>query len=404
MKNREQNTLKRTAILLLLLTGLLPNITRAQTIDFDSIFENLDPANIPTGILYDAIYPQSEIMDFDGTTFNSIMNKSQWLLIYKEILAAHLASFTIPTIEETYGHLNETYGQQQVPICISNINFNVIKVNALDDSLLLYIDDQLYDVVNPPESPDDTYRYFSAVTIPLMFNKENITFKFDPSLYISNTNETIQSIDLDFGNGYTYSDLSLNSQVTIAYNNIGSTIELTAHLADGTNLVCIFEGEKEQLKSQPVSSADYTFPLGVVGYNNKGFSVSFSVWYGCETSSYSDLKKPIIILEGWDPLNKRNEEDEYGEVNVKMSNDEYFLTSLREKGFDIVIVNYDHGEGEIQGNAMIVEEVINEINGVLEANNSISNLVVMGVSMGGLIARYALADLESKGGHNTRLF
>ena len=36
-----------------------------------------------------------------------------------------------------------------------------------------------------------TSRYFSAIHLPLTFDEDDITFKFDPSLFISNTGENV---------------------------------------------------------------------------------------------------------------------------------------------------------------------------------------------------------------------
>ena len=125
---------------------------------------------------------------------------------------------------------------------------------------------------------------------------------------------------------------------------------------------------------------------------------------------------------------------------------ELIATQLRQKGFDVIIVNFpvlghngsstdiaipsfvkkevspgvledvnkegrDGGADFIERNAMAVVALIQEINAQLVQNNSEEKLVVVGPSMGGQIARYALAYMEKQEDlgepnmdHNTRLY
>ena len=70
--------------------------------------------------------------------------------------------------------------------------------------------------------------------------------------------------------------------------------------------------------------------------------------------------------------------------------------------YDIVFVDFSNGTDYIQRNAYFGEAVINAVN--QRKSGSESN-VVMGISMGGLVARYALADMESRSeDHKTQLF
>lgn len=124
------------------------------------------------------------------------------------------------------------------------------------------------------------------------------------------------------------------------------------------------------------------------------------------------LDKPIFLVDGFDPTDTRTIPMIYESLNYGTGQN--LATDLRNQGFDIVILNFPNytrpqtttliqgGSDFIQRNAFILVELINTINGmkVGEEKN-----VIIGPSMGGLIARYALRYMEMNNlEHDTRLY
>ncbi len=153
----------------------------------------------------------------------------------------------------------------------------------------------------------------------------------------------------------------------------------------------------------------------------------------CNTQR-SQLTKPIIILDGFDPGDERKIGKIYGE-QLAYNNVNNFGDSLRRQGYDVIIVNFpkyqvgstphptfpwinmpvyrDGGADYVERNALAVIQLIKDVNMELSLNGSTEKLVVVGPSMGGLISRYALAYMEKKAqqyptnsswNHNTRLW
>ncbi len=60
-------------------------------------------------------------------------------------------------------------------------------------------------------------------------------------------------------------------------------------------------------------------------------------------------------------------------------------------------MDWNNGTDYIQKNAYVLEEVIKWVNAEKLANGSSQSNIVLGASMGGLIARYALKDMEDRG-------
>ena len=121
------------------------------------------------------------------------------------------------------------------------------------------------------------------------------------------------------------------------------------------------------------------------------------------------LDRPVIVLDGFDPGDGRGIGALYASLSYGGQN---LADELRDLGFDIVVLNapnyttdgYDiSGGGDfIQRNAMVLIALIQELNAQKEGDEE---LVILGPSMGGLIAQYALAYMEQQGlPHETRLY
>ncbi len=121
------------------------------------------------------------------------------------------------------------------------------------------------------------------------------------------------------------------------------------------------------------------------------------------------LDRPVIVLDGFDPGDGRGIGALYASLSYGGQN---LADELRNLGFDIVVLNapnyvtdgYEIGGGGdfIQRNAMVLIALIQELNAQKQGEEE---LVVLGPSMGGLIARYALAYMEQEGlPHETRLY
>lgn len=121
------------------------------------------------------------------------------------------------------------------------------------------------------------------------------------------------------------------------------------------------------------------------------------------------LDKPIIFLAGFDPGDTSSISDMYNSLNFNGDN---LGDILRDEGFDPVALNFplyntngtdiDGGADYIQRNAFVLIELINFIN---DQKIGDEELVVIGPSMGGLVARYALSFMEQNSmDHETRLY
>ncbi|GEM_PF-1731052 len=124
--------------------------------------------------------------------------------------------------------------------------------------------------------------------------------------------------------------------------------------------------------------------------------------------NHSSVVKPYIITEGIDFLNNTYFDKHIWlfnamNINTTQSLNNALIYNLYLNGYDVIILDFDNSTDYLQNNAMLLVQLIKDI----YSNNSLTedNFVVMGFSMGGLIARYALTWMEANSqNHHTRLF
>lgn len=119
-------------------------------------------------------------------------------------------------------------------------------------------------------------------------------------------------------------------------------------------------------------------------------------------ATLSNLQHPIIIVEGFDYSQDYVCQDIYNMMNVSVSGVR-LASTLRSRGYDLIVLNFDNGGDYIQRNAFLLVELIKQINQYKALPNEKN--VVVGYSMGGLVSRYALTYMEQNNmNHATRLF
>lgn len=122
------------------------------------------------------------------------------------------------------------------------------------------------------------------------------------------------------------------------------------------------------------------------------------------------FNKPLILVEGFDFLPGANtEEHRHGGFGWRdiwgcdiaktpgTQNYPIMLDSLHNEGYDIVFIDFEHGTASIEDKSILVKHVIRLCNEFKESDNP---NVVVGASMGGVVARHSLATMEQDGEHH----
>lgn len=152
-----------------------------------------------------------------------------------------------------------------------------------------------------------------------------------------------------------------------------------------------------------------------------------------DNNTSKKLRKPFVMVDGFDPGNHRNYYetiktapwnkllekekdvrglyelldgqyspwdllDDYDNPKTPQEEEPEMVNALREEGFDLVFVNFVNGSGDINANALAFRNFLNEVlNSDVYRDNKTEEIVLVGPSMGGLITRMALAEMELNG-------
>ncbi|WP_234003848.1 triacylglycerol lipase [Nocardiopsis sp. SBT366] len=110
------------------------------------------------------------------------------------------------------------------------------------------------------------------------------------------------------------------------------------------------------------------------------------------------LRRPVILSDGFE-----SGPSDLDRLWGGLERGDYaFITELRRRGHDLVLVGYDDRSASILRNAETVTQVVFRAIGERRGD---APLAVGGFSMGGLVTRYALAKMESDGiDHQTALY
>ena len=227
-----------------------------------------------------------------------------------------------------------------------------------------------------------------------VFNASN----FIHSNYHSNA--TVQAISFD--EGMTWNTLINNSISTVIPSNTNWFSVAVKYSVNGTTKKT---GIKFQVETKSLINPD-TAPWQV----SSSFEIDTLVGNDfVKGNAYTLLStdgvfdKPFIFVEGidfgtdhlptrngtfgWDAFSSGASTGQYAMLELMP----YWIDTLQQHGYDLVLVDFYDGARDIRENAALVEKIIHLCNANKNSNESI---VVAGASMGGLISRYALRSVE----------
>ncbi|UUW08656.1 T9SS type A sorting domain-containing protein [Flavobacterium plurextorum] len=399
----------------------------------NQVFQNLDKSRVPNGILLDYGMDFTNLLAFDGVLRDTTLTTSQTITdIYKTLVMSRVtqnAAGFIP-LEE---YSTRWYTQREPGVMIlSGLFFNYSKFdeNAYP-SKLNFANNQFSDKFTGGvwQNPYVQKQVFAVSPAVNNQNDLQLKVKLPSNLFLTNNSASIQSIQIDFSDNQGYQAVNYNQIINLNYSAEGYyTWRYKLTLTNGQILYshskikignpmfgeCINCQEPigPYLKTASTQSyydtAHAKVPItATVPYRNQLGKAVLHINYA---SPDHQIRKPLIVAEGFDLGVITNPEQEEG-LNTRQQfiNKYYFSGSSLPSAlssYDIIYVNWNNGVDFIQRNAYVLEEVIKYVNSMKAAAGSSTPNVIIGQSMGGLIARYALRDIELNRNfnHDTRMY
>ncbi|MES2775946.1 MAG: hypothetical protein V4722_17350 [Bacteroidota bacterium] len=423
----------------------------------DSLLENVDKSRIKTGILYDRVFPFARLDKF-GTETIDTTGFEHFRQSYSELYNSHYhpqGHLVSPDDWDDILDWNRFNGN--TPVGIMDMKFNQLKPNAVAKNMLIYRKGLLYDNPQQHENPFSERNLQMATLLGESIETGTTVLKLNPDLVLSNTGRRVEHVEIKMNDRDDTYYLRNGDSLAVEFNDEGVVnVNTTVYFTNGESFksesaVEVVKkavakegstntGNKVKLSHQPCLKETVNADIPFTGYDETvptlgQVEVNYFYHYDAADTSgctIKKVKKPIIVLDGFDPTDKRDATWIY-EHNFRYYNEKNevsnFADEQRRAGFDIIIINMpsyqtgvrnvalpDGSEAHIgtlrraggdfiEINAMALIKVIQNLNKELASVNSKEKLIVVGPSMGGVISRYGLSYMEKKGmDHNCRLW
>ena len=429
--------------------------------ELDKQFVDIDTTKITSGILYERTAQLANLYNFN---LSDSLNTANYDYFKQSILELYNASkarkFMHSNSLENTIEENVAYRQKNVvPIGIINTDFQILSYweNSRYQGVRFdSIQQKYYKILGK----EPFYTLHTTIISPLKSAVEGdeIEFLFN-SDYLFTFEKPIKSLIATFDNGVTFEVLRngvfiLNS-VKIRYEisglkRINYQIVYNDNTTVSTNST-LYVLNKNQASNLFTSCSTndvlrQDFALTAVdeftGYKSTDPKIKakfdYRVYYS-NGNSAKKILKPIIIVDGFDPGDKRKIEDcdcqqdadcaarnltngvfdpekHKSIIDMIMYVDngqiKKLLNELRSKGFDVIIVNFpkytttnllngqtvsiDGGAYYIESNGLAFVKLLKDVRNQVAANGSINKTTVIAPSMAGQISRYALSYMEKK--------
>jgi hypothetical protein len=379
-----------------------------------NIISPLDKSQIPTGYLYEYGYPAFHHTQLNGVRLDSNqISALTWRIVYSSTQSMHISgNSTMPSVADMQTITNPYQSNSEnITFGVLHTRFARVKDNALANNLFYMQNNQLFDVTNRTQNPYENHEAFAVA--PFVDETKDLapTFLFKSDLFFNNYGANIaqiQSIQIDADNGQGWQNVVWNTPLQINYAQAGlKTLKYRFVFTNNTtkeghSFLEVKNPPKQDLQRYSTSwDEEIRHPNGIA-----------YIVYSSQNPQ-KRMRKPFIIAEGFDqaqiaPLLKKR-----GNYDLKQ-----FLKQIRVKvednlnpnttwldgliddigGYDLVFLDYKDGTADITGvNVPFFQYVLTEVKRQKELNTQQTGTptfknVVLGLSMGGLISRYGLAQ------------
>ena len=405
-------------------------ISTAYATQATNMFAPLDKNRIPHKVLLDYGFEYTNLKAYNGILTDSTMVDVPTLKhIYNTLFSSRVTSATTGFINPNNFDSNWKANRIAGTITLSGLyyKYNAFINDAINLGKVNYVNNQFQDkfVGGVWQNPYQEFQAFAMAPAITKYEGLSFTVKIPSTIFYSNYQSLVQSIQIDFGNGAGYITVPFNQNVTVNYSTEGvKTWKYKLNLTNGTSLLSQSKIDVSQgVTSIPwgtstvstsamaatsvASSTIYSHNITATkNYNGAFGTVKLTI----DDTNNDGIRKPLIVAEGFDAgiilaPEMANGMNTYSQFKNSTYDGGFELRNLiynSNKQYDIIYVDWNNGVDFLQKNAFALEAVIAWVNSVkigTEKN------VVLGQSMGGVIARYALADMEQSSlDHKTRLF
>lgn len=390
----------------------------------DYAMQHLDKSGISTGILYDRVFPFARL-DLFGQLQTDTAEVNYYKQAYSELRRASYDTTALYSDDIINDGIIKYKSDNKVPIALITYKFNQIDTLAIQDGLIYLSNNLYYDSSPRSRSP---YWEKTAVVVAALaetVNAGTVQFELASVFNANNLASPVTYVEIDFGNGLV--SYTPGQTFTANFASGGKhTIKYVVHFGNGSQVITFstlnvsYSALARNSGTTPCKTDFFTTTETFQGYDETSPKPGAGeVSYYFSSCNDQTLRKPIIIMDGFDPGDEYNGPSLYANELAYIDASGFpanFAEDMRAEGYDIIMLNFPKnpahfrlspvfgivphdpkaGADYIERNALVLVHLIKDINTQLAANGSTHELVIVGPSMGGLISKYALTYMEKK--------
>lgn len=356
-----------------------------------SLFSGLDKTKVPSGFLIDQSASIADVSPFNGQALTDSNYVSSFLhaLLLQAIITSDVQS---RVWDEQYG---ASTSNDIIPITISLYQFDRIKSTALTDGLLQLTGGTLFDCFDSSGAWINPYEesVLFACSPSVHCSQDVYTLTFIPEL-TQYQNIPISSFELNPDDGLGFRPLN-SGGLTVTYQVDGiKELVFRATTPLGTFYSHSLLQINPTLPLHPTPRTDYSsYQVQTISkqlQDETTISAQLTIAYADSTNQ---LLKPLIYLDGFDPIDLAPlaGEDLNGFTTIDDNKD---LLRRIFPDVDIIFVDWNNSEADIRDNSELLVDILHYVNTQKHNAGSTERNILIGDSMGGLIARYTLRKME----------
>lgn len=429
----------------LMTTNILAQVDTTYAAKIKSIFQHIDKLKVPYGLLKDLALEKAQLDNYNGSLLvdSTLVYYHDWADVYLTLTTAQIHANASASLPSSHWVDSLWFAKRQPgQVTLAGLYYAYSRYADDAASKVSVVNDQVYDkfVNGQWQNPYKTEQVLAFAPANTEYPALGFSLYMPPELWLSNQKNQVASIQCDASDGLGYRTLKAGVTFPVFYADTGiKVLNFKIILTNNTVL--------QSRSVLHVSNSPYTYipntivpgtsvkgnaPANVLPPGNcisgntdangleKILMTSTESYLGKQakgliTVKYAQadhqLHKPLIVVEGFDTGIYTNPEDLVGnggleefftKISKSQANDmkDIFINIPQ---YDIIFIDWQNGTADMRLNALLLKTVIRCVNQV-KVDPAVKN-VVLGQSMGGLIARYALKKMEDAAeNHDTRLY
>lgn len=384
--------------------------------EVEAMFDGFDFGQVNTGILLDLGEKMARLDEMDGSDSPNASSSMDWHLANVSLYTSQVIEGVIENPEDRLlGKYEENPEEGIVELGLLNFSVNEFKENALTNGDITYINGVVGNVQG--RNPFKETTVFSVGSLhKRVKGSTNVQFRLEEENVLSNVpgfSASITKVEVDYGVGGYKTMLKSGGDT---FYQLTESEKANFNIIGDREVLIRVSANNETFYSKTSINIDQTDFEKSAGEPEPAFSINANhlhsggqvyVEYACPSEGV--VRKPFIVVEGFDVGNFfLDAEFNLGKVKNQLSvihNGQSISDMITAQGFDLVFLDFNDGTDNIYRNAALLKELIEILSEQKGSVNSLDLNTVYGMSMGGLVSRIALSQMESEGiDHQTKQF